>query len=319
MLAICLVSLVAGNVLLWIWSRGLNFRKDLDNIQRARNPDILFVGNSLLDYRIDSAALNQGAANQGGASGGQTFTPLNTALGATDANDQAFLALYALQQHPQLHTMVVGFYDYQLTEEDRVTPVDLVGNHSIAFDSRIPVREVAAIDHFNTFQTGEFLLLRVLPMAACRVNIWKYAERLRRSMKALGIPPEVIEIMGRPRSYYVTEPRRFLEDPSHFNSSYEYIFSQATAARMHIVLVLMPMSPVHRKVYYTRQTWQDYMVKLQNLSQQRGYTLVDASPWMPDATQFEDAIHMTGTAATTFSFRLGAELATVPGDTKPGN
>jgi len=317
MLVICLVALVAGNVALWFWSRGLNFRRDLDNIQRAQNPDVLFVGNSLLDSRIDSAALNQGTANQGAASGGQTFTPLNTALGATDANDQAFLAQYALQQHPQLHTLVVGFYDYQLTEEDRVTPVDLVGNHDIAFDSRIPVREVAAVDHFDRFQIGELLLLRALPMAAYRLSIWKYAERLRRSMGGLGIPPATTEIMGRPQSYYVTEPQRFRKDPSHFGSSYEYIFRRATATRMHVVLVLMPMSPLHRKVYYTRQTWQEYVTKLQSLAQQRGFTFVDASTWMPDATQFEDAIHMNGPAATAFSFRLGAELAMVAGKSAP--
>ena len=319
MLVICLVALVAGSVALWFWSRSLHFYKVLDNIQRAQNPDVLFVGNSLLDSRIDGAALNQGAANQGAASGGQTFRPLNAALGATDTNDQAFLALYALQQHPQLHMMVVGFFDYQLTEEDRVTPADLVGNHRVAFDSRIPVREVAAIDHFDTFQTGELLLLRVLPMASCRLHIWKYAERLRRWMGGLGIRPEATEIMGRPRSYYVTEPQRFREDPSHFGSSYESVFRQAAAARMHVVLVLMPMSPLHRQVYYTRQTWQEYLPKLQSLAQQRGFTFVDASTWIPDATQFDDAIHMNRPAATAFSFRIGAELAAVAGDTKSGN
>lgn len=312
--AVCLVLLAAGNILLSRWSRSLPSHRAIDNLQRAPDSDLLFVGNSLLDGRVDSAALNQGAA-----SAGRTFRPLNAALSATDPHDQAFLARYALWTQPHLHTLVVGFYDYQLTEETRVTPADLLGNHGIALDERFPVGVVASIDHFSTAQTGELLLLRALPMAANRVSFWKYAERLRYSMSRMGMPPEPPITMIRPWSYYNGEPRKFLEDPSHFNSSYEYLFGQAAKERMKVVLVLMPMSPLHSKVFYTRQLWQDYMVKLRDLAQQRGFTFVDASAWMPEDVQFEDALHMTKPAATTFSFRLGAELAAAQGSAKAGN
>lgn len=314
MLAVCLVLLITGNVLLSRWSRGLSSRRALDNLQRAPDSDLLFIGNSLLDGRVDGAALNQGAA-----SAGRTFKPLNAALSATDSHDQALLAQYALWTQPHLRTLVVGFYDYQLTEEASVTPADLLGNHGIALDERMPVPLVATVDHFNTVQTGELLLLRALPMAANRVSFWKYAERLRYAMSRMGMPPEPPVTMIRPWSYYNGEPRTFLEDPSHFNSSYEYVFSQAAKARMQVVLVLMPMSPLHSRVFYTRQLWQDYLVKLRELAGQRGFTFVDASAWMPEATQFEDALHMTKPAATTFSSRLGTELGTVQGRAKAGS
>ena len=313
MVAICLIALAAGNVLLWLSGRGYYYLRDMEAIQRAQHPDVLFVGNSLLESRLDSAALNQGAA-----SGGHSYTPLNSALSASAPHAQGLIAQYAIQLHPQLHTIVIGFYDYQLTEKSDITPADLIGSNAVALDSRIPIRQVAMIDHFNTVQIGEVLLMRAFPMVICRQYIWENAERVRRLMSKLGIPPWSIHLMGRPQSYYVTEPRRFQEDPSHFGSSYEYLFGKAANAKIHIVLVLMPMSPIHRQVYYTRQTWQDYMVKLQRLSQQRGFTFVDASAWMPDATQFQDAIHLTPPAATAFSFRLGAELATAE-DAKPGD
>ena len=308
MLAICLVSLIAGNVLLWLSGRGYYYLRDMDAIQRAQHPDVLFVGNSLLEGRLDSAALNQGAASVG-----HSYTPLNTALSASVPHAQGLLAQYAIQLHPQLHTIVIGFYDYQLTEENHITPADLIGSNAVALDSRISIHQVAIADHFNPAQMGELLLMRAFPMVICRQYIWENAERVRRLMSKMGIPPASIHLMGRPQSYYVTEPQRFQKDPTHFSSSYEYVFGKAANARMHVVLVLMPMSPLHRQVYYTRQTWQDYMGKLQSLSQQRGYTFVDASTWMPDATQFEDAIHMTGPAATAFSFRLGGELAVAEG------
>jgi len=144
MLVICLVSLIAGNVLLGLSGRGYYYLRDMDAIQRAQCPNVLFVGNSLLEGRLDNAALNQGAT-----SGGLSYTPLNTALSASSPHAQGLLAQYAIQLHPQLHTIVIGFYDYQLTEEDHITPADLIGSNAVALDSRIPLRQVAIVDHFN--------------------------------------------------------------------------------------------------------------------------------------------------------------------------
>lgn len=302
--ACALAALLIGNLLLVHWSRRFAFRRVLDDIQASRHPDLLFVGNSLLQGHIDTLALNRGAA--------QTFTPLNISLGATDAHDLALITLYALRQHPGIHTMVVGFYDYQLTEQTPVTPYELTANHGIAFDRRIPPAEVTSIYGFNRVQTAEFFLFRSFPMAADRLNVWKYAELLRRSMGNMGMPPPKSKQgfwMIHPAEYYVQQPQLFLNDPTHFNTCYERIFSQASANRVHIILVLMPISPLHHDVFYAHDHWRTYQEGLEELAHKRRFDFIDASDWMPESNDFQDALHMTPSVTAEFSRHLGAELA----------
>jgi hypothetical protein len=301
--AISLAAFVLGNLLLVRWSRKFAFREVLNDIQTSRHPDLLFVGNSLLQGHIDTLALERGAA--------QTFTPLNTSLGATDAHALALIALYALRQHPEIRTMVVGFYDYQLTEQVSVTPYELSGNQGVAFDRRIPVAEMISVYGFNRVQTAEFFLFRSFPMAADRLNVWKYAELLRRSMGSMGMPPPKAK-QGmwtiHPAEYYVQQPQLFLNDPTHFNTSYERIFSQASANRVHVILVLMPISPLHRTVFYAHDNWKAYQAGLEELAHKRGFGFIDASAWLPESNDFQDALHMTPSVTAEFSRHLGAEL-----------
>jgi len=78
---------------------------------------------------------------------------------------------------------------------------------------------------------------------------------------------------------------------------------------MRIVLVVMPMSPDHRSRFYARPSWKEYLGKLRELSQQRGFSVIDAEDWMPEADEFSDALHMTMPAASEFSYRVGEQLA----------
>jgi hypothetical protein len=313
-LVVCVLLLLGGNVLMARWSRRLPYCQKLESIRLARDPDVLFVGNSLLDSRIDAAALNMG-----GALRGVSFTPLNAALGGSDAYDQALIARYATQCHPGIHTLVIGFFDFQLTDERQVKPLDLTGNHMVAMDGRFPVSEVASIYHFNAVEAAELRMLRAVPMAANRASVWKYVELMRRSMGDVGMPHQAKNSMGRAADFAALEAdspesfdRRaevFRRDSSHFNASYEHIFAKAEQAQMQIVLVVMPMSPDHRSRFYARPAWKEYLGRLQELARQRGFSVIDAEDWMPDADEFADALHMTMPAASRFSSRVGVELA----------
>src|ERR1700753_1156723 len=93
--AVCLVMLTACNLAMVPWSRRLWYHQKLDNIQAAQAPDVVFIGNSLLDARIDPNALNAGAT----AENGGVFRPVNAALGASAPVDQALLMHYAVESH----------------------------------------------------------------------------------------------------------------------------------------------------------------------------------------------------------------------------
>lgn len=312
---LCLMMLVLCNLAMVPWSHRLWYHQRLDDIQAAQNPDVVFVGNSLMDSRIDTKALNAGAK----ATNRRSFIPLNASLGASAPPDQALLMHYSVELHPELHTLVVGFYDFQLTVEPHLSPRDLTGNHLVAVDHRFPVAEIAQIYKLNRTEQMELQFLRAVPMAANRFNAWKYVELLRRDMGTIGMGTQVTNDMGRVGDFSLLEASsdadfdrqadEFLRNPTHFNASYESVFADARQHKLNVVLVLMPMSPSHRQGFYARRSWSAYVARLQTLSQQRGFTLIDASAWMPRGDQFSDVLHMTFPAAREFSYRLGFELA----------
>jgi hypothetical protein len=313
-IALCGGFLLAVNLLMVPWSRRLPRSIKLESIQRAKSSDLLFIGNSLLDGKVDVVALNQGSA-----SSGVSFRPLNAALGGSDAYTQALLMRYAVRNQSDLKTLVVGFLDFQLTQNRPITPMQLSGNDLVAVDRRIPVSDVSEVYGFNSLQTAELRLLRSAPMLTNRENAWKYVELLRRSMGQVGMPPEAKNGMGRVSDFaalesgsseaFDAEAGLFSRDPSHFNPSYERVFSLAVQRRMRVVVVLMPMPPRHRSLFYSRPSWREYFDKVKSLARQRGFTVIDASEWLPQDSQFADTLHMSDPGATEFSRRLGTELA----------
>jgi hypothetical protein len=314
-LAICLSVLVAGNFAMMRWSHRLPSQILLKQIRTSGPSDLLFIGNSLLAGHVDAAALNRGAT----VIEGTKFKPLNAALGASEAPDQALLMEYAREYHPETKTLAVGFFDFQLTKEEHLRPTDLTGNHVIGIENPIPLSEVAEIYQMHGLERAELSLLRAIPMAANRKNIWKYVELMRRRMEEIGMPHQATNSMGRAGDFSALEARspqrfdaeaeEFLRDPSRFNSSYERIFSQATQAHMRVILILMPMSPSHRSIYYTRSSWISYFTKLKELARQRGFAVIDASNWLPEEDRFVDRLHMSPLGFHEFSFRIGRKLA----------
>ena len=305
--------LLAANLLMTRWSARLPYREKLEDIRLAQAPNILFIGNSLLDGRVDATALKQGSGTPA-----VSLRPLNAALGGTEPHTQALLMDYSVRSHPELQTLVIGFFDFQLTAEDRVTPADLTGNAAVAIDPRFPLSEVDAVYHFTPLEDLQLRFLRAAPMVAYRKNAWKYVEILRRRMEQMGMPHEATNSNGRAADFSSLEagtPAHFddevaesLQAPQPFNASYERIFAEGASRHLHVVMVAMPMSPEHRSTYYARPSWNAYWKLTRQRLQQRGFEVIDASDWMPSSTQFVDSLHMSPAAATEFSYRLGQQL-----------
>jgi len=312
------IVLAALNLSMAGWSRRLPYRIKLEQILNAHNPNLLFIGNSLLDHRLDEDLFEQTALENG-----SHLVPLNAALGASEAPEQRLLFHYAVKIHPEISTLVVGFYDFQLTAPDSSRVGDLAGNRLVGIDPRFPLGEVVAAYNFGPKDRAELALLRTFPLAANRASAWKEVELLRRSMASIGMPPVAVNSMGRvddfaalesSPQYFDAQAGTFLADREHFNASYEAIFAQARRADMKVVILVMPMSPDHRAKFYARPLWGQYLQALDKLSAERGIRVIDASQWLLTQADFADHLHMTVDASREFSLRLGRELSQPVGD-----
>lgn len=308
------IAMLAGlNVGMAALNHRLPYHLKLEAIRAAHEPNLLFVGNSLLDHHLDEGALADTAAERGAH-----FVSLNSALGASEPPEQRLLADYAFEQHPGISTLVVGFYDFQLTAGDHSHVADLKGNRMVGIDHRFSEAEVVDAYGFGAADRAELALTRAFPMAANRATAWKYVELLRRSMASFGMPKVATNSMGRVDDFAALEAgstqlfdaqaEAFLADPERFNASYEAIFAQARRAKMDVAIVAMPMSPYHLAQFYARPLWGQYRNALEQLAAKRGIRVIDASRWLLAEGDFVDHLHLTQEAAREFSARLGKEL-----------
>ena len=311
------IVVAAVNAGIAVWSHRLPYALKLESIRTAHDPNILFLGNSLLDHHLDEAAFAQAAEARG-----QALKPLNAALAAVEPPEQRLLFNYATGGHPGIRTLVVGMYDFQLTRPDQTRLSDLFGNRMVGVDRRFAFGEVAELYGFGAVDRMEFGVLRALPMAAHRANVWKNVELLRRAMAEIGMPHAAVNTMGRVDDFALLEARSpeafdalakaFLDQPDRFSSSYEFIFGEARRAGMDVAIVLMPMSPAHQRVFYSRPMWGRYLAALNDLAHARGIRVIDESGMFADEDDFADRLHMTQKSAHLFSVRLGGELTQPP-------
>jgi hypothetical protein len=315
------LTITALNILVSVWSQRLFYFKKLEEIRTAQDPNLLFVGNSLLDHSVDEVALVQAARDL-------RFKPLDGALGGTRPPEQRLLFEYAERTHPGIRTLVVGFYDFQMTDPDHTQIADLVGNRMVGIDRRFPISEVASAYGFGPLDDMEIEALRLLPIVANRGNAlaylelmrrWRFVEQLRRSMESMGMlhvdPSRILDEDGLPVIESVdvdkfdASARAFIEHPDRFNASYEAIFDRASGAGMSLIIVVMPMSPFHRATYYARPLWRGYLSALEGLAARRNIRVIDASDWQPLAEDFQDHVHMSAQGGHRFSIHLGSELS----------
>jgi hypothetical protein len=315
-----LLAFIVLNLLTSIWARRLIYFKKLETIRLAQNPNLVMVGDSMTE-EILPESLAKGAARA-------DLRPLNAALGGTEAPEHQLLFEYAARTYPAIHTVVIGIFDFQLTAPVSRSVRDLVGNRMLGFDSRFPRPEVAAVYGLTWQEMAEIDAIRAVPLVANRGNFVKYIDILhdsqsfvsmRRYLNEFGLLPAGVPVATKPQDFAVSEAatpeifdseaRFFTDHPDHFSRNYEAIFSQAHRAGMNVIIVLMPVSPLHRSVFYDRPRWTNYVNALTDLAKRRGIRIVNAIGWISSPEDFQDHVHMTPEAARRFAFRLGDELA----------
>ena len=308
-----LLLLLTANVFMAVWRQRLPYYRKLEYIREAQDANLFFIGNSLLDGRVDALEIEQAGAQRG-----VRLAPLNGALGATQPPEHLLLFDYSTRCHPGMRMLVLGVFDFQLSGLDLARPADLIGNRVLGVDSRFTFSEVVSVYRFGPLQQAEFEGMRVFPMIAYRTNAWKDTELLRRKMETMGMPQERSNGMGKVNDFneleagsvesFDAQAGTFLAHPA-FNASYETMFGKARRAGMKAVIVVMPMSPAHRQRYYARPAWLEYLQGVRILAKDGGIEVIDASGWMPAESDFVDRVHMSESAVHKFSARIGAILS----------
>ena len=269
-----------------VWSRHQPYFRKLRSIESASQSNLLVLGNSLLDDRLDETLFVTAASERG-----KYFRPLNTALGGIPPQEQRLFSEYALHRQPHIRTLVVGIFDFQLTDEDHTRPWNLTGNGLVAIDPAVPISEVADAYSFGQLDLMQVRVLRALPFLPNRFSAWKAVELLRRSMGEIGMPHAQTTDLGRASDFANLEAAaasdfddkayKFLQHPNRLNSSYEYIFQHGRSAGLNPVIVIMPMSPSHRAKFYSLESWALYRAALIRLASEHGIRVIDASDWLP--------------------------------------
>lgn len=314
LIVVSFVVLATGDLGMSYWSHRLPYRRKLAEIATARDVNLLFVGNSLLDGYIDGSKLEQAADPYG-----VRFRALNAALGATLPPEQELLFDYAIQRQPAVRTVVIGFFDLQLTAEVPSRVGDLTGNRMVAMDGSIPMSEVEATYGFDWSQRLAVEMMRELPLAANRASAWRDVELLRRRMAQVGMPPVATNSMGRVADFqalevgseetFDAEIEEYLRGEQRFNSPYRVILRECRERGLRVVILIMPASPYHRNRYYAHEPWKAYVAAVRALAAEQNIALIDASDWMPEDQDFVDHLHLAPNVVGEFSSRLGVALA----------
>ena len=308
-LLLTVLCLLAINIAFGVWSTRTPFSRKLNAIDSQSGAEVLFLGNSLLDGRIDGDIFKKEA----------NLIAVNAALGASDPAEHYLLFRYSLERDPKIRQVVIGFYDFQLTDSFGSKLSDLVGNRALALDSRISAPDARHIYHFGIADYLAFRTLRVFPMLAASSVVWQRIELLRRELGGIGMPHQASSSWGRATDFkaleadtledFDREANRFGGNAAVLNEPLESIVEEARARKCQVVFLLMPASPYHRGTYYLRPSWKEYLLALKPTMAAEQVDFIDASLWFPLEDQFEDRLHLKKEQKDVLSKRLADALA----------
>ncbi len=296
-----LAGFIAANLAMLALSRRLLPSRILDEISNTRHADVIVVGNSLLQGVFDPATFGREARRQS-----QHWVAVNTALGATFSAEHYLLFEQALRI-PGIHTVILGFYDLQLSAPTDPEVSALLDTRVLAFDPRIPARDAESIYGFPLEERLRFRVFRALPLLAFRSVGWESVERLR---IGLGAPRWNVDVGI--AEQYRNHARYLAGSPVHFNTATEKMVREARARRLRFVFVLMPMSPFHIRTIYSQPGWKSYLASLRTLMEREGCLLIDATIWFPSQSDFVDSIHLAYGNRELFSTKLAAAVIALP-------
>ncbi|HEY3863524.1 MAG TPA: hypothetical protein VGO59_16730 [Verrucomicrobiae bacterium] len=281
----------------------------LDNIPPAT--ECLFLGNSLIEAGCDADAFHSAWP------GHDAPRALNIGLGATTPVEHYLILKQALRRESRIKYIVYGFFDDQLQSPSRGDWSDLVGNR--AFSYYFPNEAAALYAPGSWFEKWRMQFISRIPMFAERSSIWDKVDSLRRRADGIGMPSQKMNRYGRVTDFSALEAadvpsfeslcNSAIGDKGGFSPAVQGILQLAARHGATVFLVEMPMSPSHRKTFYSLAVWAKMRARNRELAAQHHAVYIPASDWVRDSGDFDDAVHLNTAGARAFSDQLAVALA----------
>jgi hypothetical protein len=280
--------------------------------------DILFLGNSLMQSGFEGSSFAAAWPNREAVP-----TAFNAGLGSSSPVEHYLLADQTYRHYQPIRYLVYGFYDLQLTEPPSFAWKDLVGNRSMAYSVE-PAKAASLYADGSTLQAWRFRLIGAVPMLRDHSQLWKYVEIFRRSLQEIGLPKAETNQFGRVADFQsVALPEQLafeqrcasaVQESSPLIPAIKELLRLARDQNTQALFVEMPMTSVHRNLYYSTVEWQQYRRHLQQQLQAEGVAFSVASDWITNDADFSDGLHLDKTGADIFSKRMAQVIA---GNLKP--
>ncbi|HXS67768.1 MAG TPA: SGNH/GDSL hydrolase family protein [Candidatus Polarisedimenticolia bacterium] len=312
---IALIILCIYNVLIYFAAKKTQ-RQHLLGVLDHLPPstDCVFLGNSLIEAGCDATAF-QSAWPQKQAS------PLavNLGLGATTPVEHYLILKKAFSRPVHIKYVIYGFFDDQLNAAPDGKWEDLVGNR--AFSYYFPKEAAAFYAPNSRLMEWRMEIAEHIPMVAERSSLWDRVELFRRGFDEIGMPKQKVNRFGRVEDFNALEAKdvpsfmrrvgNIVDGHVGFSAPIQAIIDLAHQHGAKVFFVEMPMSPRHRETFYSLPVWTEMRAHLQLLASKQDVTYIAASDWVPQATDFEDTVHLNEQGARCFSARLGATLSQI--------
>jgi hypothetical protein len=283
--------------------------------------DFLFCGDSTMDSGCNATAFE--TAWQ--AATGRKERAFNSALRATRVVEHYLTMREAFRQHPEINTVVYGFWNFQLTQPLSARWRDLSGNSTLVYHYEPAL--AASLYDSSFFTKAHFSLMRFVPMFSERATIWVKVEILRRALSALGMPPvsrqeEAFPVYSKEAvaeavASFTRDCEQALRDNAPLWRPVREFIRHAHERGSKAVFVSMPMSSWNYRLFYSTDAWQRYSKHVQSLLEKEGAIFVETSDWFTDDQNFADVRHLNPDAAKVFSERLAGVLARAPRPSQP--
>lgn len=308
---ILIATLVAADVIVRHASSNSIPRQVMARINSAPPViDWLGIGNSLIASDFDSEVVERDFREAG-----QSTVAVNAGLGSSGVIEHLILADLAFENHT-IKNVVYGFLDQQMAVAVPHSNADLMGNRSLLYDREPQLTLRYAL--FNPLERVEFEVFRSCDLLAKRSLIWTKVERLRRVVQEIGMPHKETNEFGRTSDFnlleatdtptFIRESRNVMQSGTYLSRPVQLLVQRAHQHGANVIIMEMPMHPLHLARFYDEPTWQEYRAKTRSAVEGMGASYLDASRWIPEETLFQDHLHLSKAGAATFSHFLAEYL-----------
>jgi hypothetical protein len=285
------------------------------NAHSSTNFTDAFLGNSVMQAGFSESAWSKAASVTRVSS-----RPINLGLGWSTAAEHAVLwnELLKAGNHPK--RLFYGFFDLQLHEYTNSVWWALGGNMAMGY---FVDPELSAKYHAPGSPLGHAFMRAAshVPLFTERITFWGKVEELRRRLSALGLKPaataanvsggaakdEFSAFAAESTEAFVRECGSVLEKHPPFHPAIDDFIDSALQAGCEVYFVEMPMTPEHRRLFYSQPAWAAYKRWLREILAVRRVKLIEAGDWISEPALFHDSLHLGAEGAARFTERLFQE------------